>query len=122
MKKAWKGINNLLNRQGKFKVSDIFLNINGKLITEQKIVADKMNHYFVNVADKLAEKIPKPNTKFQDYLKNPNEHSMYLKETTPAEVEDIIKELDPNKAPDLYGISTKVIKMGGYVISEIIFH
>ena len=36
LKKAWKGINNLLNRQGKLNVSDIFLNINGEVITDQK--------------------------------------------------------------------------------------
>ena len=56
------------------------------------------NNYFINVADKLAEKIPKPNTKFQDYLSNPNEHSIYLKETTPAEVDKLICSLDSNKA------------------------
>ena len=67
LKKTWKGINNLLNRQGKFKAPDIFLNINGKLVTDQKIVVDKMNDYYINVADKLAQKIPKPNTKFQDF-------------------------------------------------------
>ena len=59
LKKTWKGINNLLNRQGKCNIADIFLNINGKLITDQKIVVDKMNQYYVNVADNLAKKNPK---------------------------------------------------------------
>ena len=119
-KKTWTGVNSVLNRKSKQKISDIFLNVDGKLYTDQKMVSKLFNNYFVNVADKLAAKIPKPNTKFQDYLKNPNEHSIYLKETTPAEVDDIIKGLDANKAADLYGISTKVIIMGGQVISEII--
>ena len=78
------------------------------------------NNYFINVADKLAEKIPKPNTKFQDYLHNPNEHSIYLKETTPAEVDKLIHGLDSTKAPDLYGISSKIVKMGGFIIARII--
>ena len=60
IKKTWKGINNLLHRQGNLKVSDIFLNIDGKLFTDQKIVVDKMNNYFVNVAENLAKKIPNP--------------------------------------------------------------
>ena len=71
IKKTWKGINNLLNRQGNLKVSDIFLNIDGKLFTDQKIVVDKMNKYFVNVADNLASKIPKPNKTHHHFLKNP---------------------------------------------------
>ena len=120
LKKAWKGINNLLNRQGKFKVSDIFLNINGKLVTEQKIVADKMNHYFVNVADKLAEKIPKPNTKYQDFLKNPNVHSFYLSEINPYEIDELIRDLGMNKAGDIYGNTSNIVKLGGPVLTQIL--
>ena len=56
LKITWKGINNLLNRQGKCNIADIFLNIDGKLVTDQKIVVDKMNQYFINVADNLAQK------------------------------------------------------------------
>ena len=119
-KKAWTGINTILNKTRKQKISDIFLNVNGKLVTDQKTVSKLFNNYFVNVADNLAKKIPKPNTKYQDYLKNPNEHSIYLHETTPDEVEKIIGDLDPNKAPDIYGISTKLVKDGGVVMIEII--
>ncbi len=67
------------------KVSDISLNINGKLFTDQNIVVDKMNKYFINVADNLAKEIPQPNSNFQDYLVNPNEHSIYLTEISPDE-------------------------------------
>ena len=72
------------------------------------------------MADSLSRNIPKPNTKYQDYLKNPNEHSIYLQETTTDEVEEIIKKLDIKKAADIYGISTKVVKDGGFVMVEII--
>ena len=119
-KKAWSGINTILHKKKKQKTSDIFLNVNGKLITDQKIVSKLFNNYFINVADNLAKKIPKPNTKYQDYLKNPNEHTIYLHETTPDEVENIIAKLDPNKAADIYGISTKLVKDGGIVMTEII--
>ena len=119
-KKAWTGINTILHRKKKQKISDIFLNANGKLVTDQKVVSKLFNNYFVNVADNLAKKIPKPNTKYQDYLRNPNEHSIYLQETTPDEVGKIIDKLDPNKAADIYGISTKLVKDGGEAMTEII--
>ena len=45
---------------------------------------------------------------------------MYLQETTTDEVEEIIKKLDIKKAADIYGISTKVVKDGGFVMVEII--
>ena len=88
-KKSWTGINTILSRQSKTKASDIFLNSNGNLFTDQKTVSKMFNNYYINVAGNLEKKIPKPKTKFQDYLKNPNEHSIYLKETTPAEVKAI---------------------------------
>ena len=90
------------------------------MYTDQKVVSKMFNNYYINVAGNLEKKIPKPKTKFQDYLKNPNEHSIYLKETTPAEVNKLTCDLDANKAPDLYGISAKIVKMGGYIMDSII--
>ena len=49
-------------------------------------------------------------TKFQDYLKNPNEHTIFLKEVDFGEVRDILKNLDITKSGDLYGISPKLIQ------------
>ena len=120
LKKTWTGINGILNRSSKAKASDIFLNVNGNMLTNQKVVADKLNDFFINVADNLAKKIPKPNSKFQDYLKNPNEHSLYLSETTFDEVGKIIYNLGSNKASDIYGNSNKFLKMGGDTATEII--
>ena len=120
LKKAWKGINNLLNRQGKLNVSDIFLNINGEVVTDQKIVVDKFNQYFVKVADNLASKIPKPNTKYQDFLKNPNVHSFYLMEIEPHEIDELIRDLGLNKAGDIYGNTSNIVKLGGPVLTQIL--
>ena len=122
LKKTWKGINNVLNRQGKFRAPDIFLNIDGKIVTDQKIVVDKMNNYFTNVADDLARKIPKPNSKFQDFLKNPNVHSLYLSEIAPHEIDEIIQDLGSNKSGDIYGNTSNIVKLGGPVLTQILTH
>jgi hypothetical protein len=120
MKKTWTGINSILHRQKMQKVTDIFLNINGKLFTDQNTVVNKMNNYFINVAENLAQKIPKPNSKYQDYLKNPNEHSIFLAEVVPHEIDEIIKSLGSNKSGDLYGITSNIIKLGGPVQTQIL--
>ena len=78
-----------------------------------------MNHYYINVASSLAEKIPKPNSKFQDFLKNPNVHSLYLTEIEPYEINDIVKELGSNKAGDIYGNTGNLVKFGGPVLIQI---
>ena len=62
------------------------------------------------------EKLPKPNTKFQDYLKNPNKNSMFLNETEPGEVFTLLNNLDISKAADIYGISPKLIKLGAHLL------
>ena len=66
-KKVWSGINTLLNR-GRKKQGTIFLEEN-RLISDPFKVANKFNDYYLNIADKLCEKIPPKNNKFQDYLK-----------------------------------------------------
>ena len=120
IKKTWKGINNLLNRRGNTKVSDIFLNINGKILTEQTVVVDKMNKYFINVADNLVKDIPQSRTPFGDYLEDPNEHSIYLTEIGPDEIAKIVKDLGINKAGDIYGNTTNLVKLGGHVLIQIL--
>ena len=50
------------------------------------------------------------NNQFQDYLKNPNEHNFFLKETEPQDVSKILRELNAKKAKDIYGISPKFPK------------
>ena len=54
---------------------ELFLSDDGKMITDQKTVANKFNNYTVNVAKNLLKYIGKSNNKFPDFLKNPNEHS-----------------------------------------------
>ena len=111
----WSGINEIIQNK-KFKDSDIFLDDNGKILTDQKKVANKFNLFYKNVASNLVEKLPKPNTKFQDYLKNPNKNSMFLNETEPGEVFTLLNNLDISKAADIYGISPKLIKLGAHLL------
>ena len=56
---------------------DIFLNSDGKIITDNNKVANEFNNYYISVAQNLLKNLGKTNNKFQDYLKNPNEHSVF---------------------------------------------
>ena len=77
-KKLWGKINELLNRK-RSATNDIFLNENGAIITEQQVIANKFNKYYINVAQNLIKEMGETDNKFQDYLKNPNEHCFFLK-------------------------------------------
>ena len=43
------------------------------------------------------ENIGKSNNKFQDFLKNPNEHSFFIDEYAPEEIMRLIKKLEKKK-------------------------
>ena len=117
-KKIWQGINEILRKNSKMPNEDIFLNEDGLLLTDQKQVANRFNRFFTNVADNLLEKIGDTNSKYQDYLKNPNEHSMFMNEVDFGEVELIIKNLDTTKSGDIYGLSPKLLQIGATEVSN----
>ncbi len=116
-RKVWKGINEILRKNSKMANEEIFLNEDGLIITDQKRVADRFNHFFTNVADNLISKISNSNTEYQDYLKNPNESSIFIKEVDFGEVYDLVRNLDITKAGDIYDISPKLLQIGAQEIS-----
>ena len=118
-KKIWSGINEIIHNR-RAKDSDIFIDDNGNILTDQKKVANKFNHFYKNISSNLVEKLPKPNTKYQDYLKNTNENSMYLNETDPGEVFKLLSKLD--KAADIFCISPRLIKIGAHTYYAFLWH
>ena len=52
---------------------------NGAIICNQKVVLNKSNNYFINVAQNLLRELSEPNNTFEDYLKEPNTHSFILR-------------------------------------------
>ena len=115
IKKTCKEVNNILNRNRKNN-QNIQLEINGILTSDNKKIANSFNHYFTNIADSLNKKIPQTNKIYQDYLKNPNEHSLFLNETTPHEISLIINSLKSSNTSDIYGITSKFIKLSSIAI------
>ena len=114
LRDTWKKINELLNRKPNTN-DDIVINENGAIICNQKVVSNKFNSYFVNVAHNLLRELGETNNKFQDYLKDPN---IFLKETTPAEVQKLLNNLNTRKASDRYGISPKLVKLSSECIKK----
>ena len=53
---TWKKINELLNKKPN-KNDDTVINENGAIICNQKLVSNKFNNYFVNVAQNLVREL-----------------------------------------------------------------
>ena len=75
-------------------------------------MANQFNNYFVTVAEKLTEKIGQTN-KYQDYLKNPNEHSMHRTEIEPDEIRTQMQNLNSKKTSDIFRIAANFLKFVG---------
>ena len=50
-----------------------------------------------------------PKSSIDKYLDNPNKFNFFITPTDPQEVLNLINELDPKKASDVYNISPKFI-------------
>ena len=52
-------------------------------MSNHELVANEFNNYFINGALNLPKYLEDTDNQFKDYLKNPDEHSFFLKETEP---------------------------------------
>ena len=115
VRKVWKGINEIIKN---FKVqSQIVLDVNGNLVIDPKRVANVFNKFFSNIAEELVSKIENPPTKYQDYLKNPNQSSIFLTEVDHGEVFSLFSKLNATKSGDIYGIHPFFIKTGSFELT-----
>ena len=117
-KKLWCGVKDIINTQANKRNEAMTLNINGKIISDNKNVADSFNQYFTTVAHNLIDKLGPSTNHFTKYLANPNSESFFLDPVAPEEVNDIIANLEESKSYDSYDIPPKLIKLVRETISK----
>ena len=83
-------INEIIHNRTKW-IKNIAISGNGTIITSQKTISNKFNQCFIITAKTLIQNIGKSNNKFQDFLKNQNEHNFIINESTPKEIMGLIK-------------------------------
>ena len=100
MKKTWSIINDL---RGKNRISSSFCIRDGNSVTtDEKVIANKFNKHFCSLAENLNKNTQKSQTStFNDYLPNSQPSSIFLEETTEAEIISIIKEFKNDKSSDI---------------------
>ena len=116
--KIWQGISQIVHKKSKSSASEIYLIIDGRTITDQKSVANKFNNFYTTVANNLVSRLGESNNIFQDYLKNPNEHSFFLKEIEPDEVLTILNKMNAKKSSDIFGISPRFLKSSAFELHK----
>ena len=94
------------------------LNTNGTIQTEPKDISETFNKFFSEIGEKLSKTFPNENnSEYKNYLGNSVNHSMYLFNTTLAEVLETIKSLKNTKSTGYDDFSTKFIKLSATIIA-----
>ena len=100
-------------------ITDRF-SIEGKMVSEKKIIANTFNKYYINTGPILAKEIPNTNMDRNSFQKYSNCNSIFLKNTECDEVEIGIIKCLKIACPGWDGISSKVIGVRCFHISEFL--
>ena len=101
IKKCWKVLNEMRHKQSKLTFPN-YIEFNNSLITNRRCIVTRFNDYFVNIANNLnSKKLSNEFTDYTKFLKNKVSETMFLYDIESSEIQEIIKNLNPNKSSDI---------------------
>ena len=113
MKRTWGLIKSIINSKTSSNNSSRIdeLLINGKIISDKKLMANKFNEYFTNIGSTLARKIPNAPGSYKDFLHTINSSkSFFARPTNPLEIINIVHNFKAKKSAGFDEISPSVLK------------
>lgn len=86
--------------------------INGVHISDKREIAHAFNEFFVNIGNKLAEKISfnRQHRAFTSYLKDKSPFTFIFKHVTEKDILSVVKEFDPKNSAGHDSISINMLK------------
>ena len=108
-KKTWLQINDILGKNKNNTLPSNMYFENTQCHTRQEIV-ESFNSYFVNIGKNISRDIPDVNNSFNEYLKDKNDSTLFLKPTSVFEIIKYSNILKPHKASGPDDISPRVVK------------
>ena len=119
IKKTWEIINKLRGKSKK-SIKPCFL-VNGELVLQRRIIANKFNEYFASLATNLndgtSDLLQNITKTFKDCMPPSTPNSIYLQHCTEDEVGQIIKELENSKSSDF---PIRVIKKLSHILTPVL--
>ena len=108
-----------MNKQKNFKEFPKYFLIDDINVKDPKLIAKKINNYFIKIGPTQAESIVPPTGKsFNDYLMNPERTNFEFKAVTEKTVEEIIDNLKPKTSCGVDRLSNKLLKFIKYEITK----
>ncbi len=111
IRKTWGVINNLVGRSNdKSSISETF-NISQKVTTDHKEIAEGFCNFFTNVGTEFSNKIPTAKYKYDHYMRDRNQSSMFMAPTDNYEVLKMITSLKSKNSSGHDNINSKFVKL-----------
>ena len=117
-KKTWDIIRELVNHSKvKKRQTPESLTIGNKTINDIEAIPEKFDNFFGNIAENLANSLPKRSPSFINFLKHRNKSSIFLEAPSSNEIFNIIQNLNVNKSPGFDDVSSFFLRIIAVVIS-----
>ena len=119
LKQTWKTLNELMNKKSNINKIPEIKDEKGEIIDEARI-PDVFNKYFVELGEKLANKIPRSNILPDSFLSDvhhPTNGLSSFQEISENDVLKLLHGLGPKKASGVDGISSRILKISASVVS-----
>ena len=92
----------------------------GKIITDQKRIAEHFNNFFTSIGKKLQKKTPPTKKHFSSFLKNPNNLTIFITPTTIEEINELISDLKASKSTRPSSLPTKIMQLNDIIASPLV--
>ena len=111
MRKTWKNINTVMNRNASNEGVPDQIVYEGNTISNEQAILNSLNAHFSSVGQKIAQSIETvPYVSYKDYLTNPTQSRFRFEPVNTETVKDVIKELKNKSSSAVDGLSSKLLK------------
>ena len=114
LRKTLQGTREVINVKKRHPQTISRLMINGNTLADPSKVTSHFNNHFSNIAKNVANKIPKTNHNYREYLKEPIGNYFILHQTTNEEIESVLKSLKNNNTFEPNSLPTVTLKHLNY--------
>ena len=117
MRLTWKLIGTILNTKSLSSFTASF-NVDGTMVDNKDVIAERFNEYFVNIGLKLAASIPNTTRSFGSYLNSSTLGSFVLHDTTANEIINIVNEFENKHSASVDDIPVSIMKASIAYVAE----
>jgi len=119
MKKSWDLLNKIIRPTSKARNSDVKLQFNGNIISDQKLVANRFNDFFSSIGEQIATNFPDTSDEYSYYLAGEYVDSFFFTPILDVDIHKCIFSLK-SKSCHLNSLPVAVLKHLSIVISPIL--